>query len=1188
MMATLTDPPVFETAEPLPGYRIQERIGAGGYGEVWRAEAPGGIAKAVKVIYGRHDDQRAQRELSALNRIKQVRHPFLLSLERIELVGGHLVIVTELASSSLKSLFEQYRQSGLLGIPRQELLAHLGDAADALDYIAQEHSLQHLDVKPENLLLVGGRVKVADFGLVKDLQDVHSSIVGGLTPVYAAPELFDGRPALHSDQYSLAIVYQEMLTGSLPYEGRTTAQLAAQHLHSRPQLDSLPPSDRDIVERALSKNSTQRFPSCRHLVASLAQAGADLRSPPASVAPLTHGRCRSPSRPVPTEVITPESIRAGGAKAADRVLTQPVEPAPVVSDLPPLALSPEDVVYRPTLFVGIGGLAGQTLQMLHGRLVNRFGDLGAVPAVQILLFETDVEALKAATEGGGPAQLPNDAAILLPLRQPADYRQQSESHLEWLSRRWIYNIPRNLQTQGLRPLGRLAFIDHLERVRQRLSRAIREATDVEGLAASARKTSLPFQPAAPRVFLVSSISGGTGSGMALDVAYLVRGLLGDLGLSDEGLCGVLAHCSGRNQQGRELAVANAYAFLTELRHYSHPGHAYPGDPLRGLPAFESRKPPFGAVYLLHLGEDLEPAQFTAAADKLAKYLYCSAMTPAQTFFDQCRTRPPPAESSAADEPTARSFGVAQLGFSYDDIPATVVNELCKTVVTRWRGTERPPLPETPRSLADPTALLASHFTNGVQVADFRWEAMSHLEAVELTLPQLIDSLHAVAAGEMGDDPESYLLAVLVEIWQSYPSRLGNASRAKRLPLSATILDALDALMHREDANDAQCVCLESVLEGHLKEVAARQAAALREWLLGLVGQPNYRVAGAQQMADCLAECLRAFSHQAGKQSQDLLQQRSLLRQTLLEDKNGGRDWLRFRSRWRGGKPLVDRRLSQYFCLRIGELTLNAVCRLNGLILGSMAGLGDRLRKLSADLNRVVEKLATPPQGTVPMSVATTPGDQPSVGALSGPDNGAVPLGTPQGGLQGPRPDPAAEVHRSVAAMIELDKAELVAEMDHDLAEDLGRLVAAEEEDIPGKLLPALHRTARLLCHRLLKKLAVQKITASTSQEPQEASFSLRAGLEAVRTPLANCGGARRLLLVVPGDMPSAELARHLSQHVSQPPTVVADQENEVLVCCELEQVPIRQVAAAVAAGRMKTVEVAARLHTRIDVPWWPL
>ncbi len=380
-MDTASASQTFTMAEPIPGYRVQERIGAGGYGEVWRAEAPGGIAKAIKVVYGHHDDERAARELHALNRIKEVRHPFLLSLERIEVVDGHLVIVTELATSSLKNLFEQHRQSGLPGIPRTELLRLLGDAADALDYISQEHSLQHLDVKPENLLLVGGRTKVADFGLVKDLQDVNSSIVGGLTPVYAAPELFDGRPNVHSDQYSLAIVYQEMLTGVLPYEGRTTAQLAAQHLHSRPHLDSLPIADQETIGRALSKDPSQRFPNCREMVNSLIQATGNPAARAERGVAMPGGYGGLLPTPRDTEVLSRDSIRtaavAAGVPASS--MTQPTEPAPKVRDLPPWELKPEDVEYRPTIFVGIGGLAAQTLQTLHRRLVNRFGPLARCP-----------------------------------------------------------------------------------------------------------------------------------------------------------------------------------------------------------------------------------------------------------------------------------------------------------------------------------------------------------------------------------------------------------------------------------------------------------------------------------------------------------------------------------------------------------------------------------------------------------------------------------------------------------------------------------------------------------------------------------------------------------------------------------------------------------------------------------------
>ena len=56
-------PPAPRTAEPIAGYIVKQRIGAGGYGEVWSAEAPGGLEKAVKFVYGYLDEERAAREL---------------------------------------------------------------------------------------------------------------------------------------------------------------------------------------------------------------------------------------------------------------------------------------------------------------------------------------------------------------------------------------------------------------------------------------------------------------------------------------------------------------------------------------------------------------------------------------------------------------------------------------------------------------------------------------------------------------------------------------------------------------------------------------------------------------------------------------------------------------------------------------------------------------------------------------------------------------------------------------------------------------------------------------------------------------------------------------------------------------------------------------------------------------------
>src|SRR5262245_31931880 len=133
-------------SEPIPGYRLIERLGRGGFGEVWKAEAPGGLLKAIKFVFGEIKESKdkssaGDQELRALNRIKTIRHPYILSLERVDIVDNQLVIVMELADRSLTERYKECQGQGLPGIPREELLRYMEETAEALDLLNNEYQL---------------------------------------------------------------------------------------------------------------------------------------------------------------------------------------------------------------------------------------------------------------------------------------------------------------------------------------------------------------------------------------------------------------------------------------------------------------------------------------------------------------------------------------------------------------------------------------------------------------------------------------------------------------------------------------------------------------------------------------------------------------------------------------------------------------------------------------------------------------------------------------------------------------------------------------------------------------------------------------------------------------------------------------------------------------------------------------
>ena len=258
-------------AEPIPGYQLIERLGRGGFGEVWKAEGPGGFKVALKFVP--LAEQVGPVELRALQIIREIRHPHLLATFGSWQSDDTLIIAMELAERTLLDRFRESvgqgpapgpqrrphshpgceypdtRSAGNpvtsgtgVGIPAPEIFEHFLDAAKGIDYLneprhpsggGEPQGIQHRDIKPQNLLLVGGSVKVADFGLARILEHSQTGHTGGLTPSYAAPEFFDGKTSSQSDQYSLAVAYCHVRGGRLPFEG-SLAEVMAGHVMQAP------------------------------------------------------------------------------------------------------------------------------------------------------------------------------------------------------------------------------------------------------------------------------------------------------------------------------------------------------------------------------------------------------------------------------------------------------------------------------------------------------------------------------------------------------------------------------------------------------------------------------------------------------------------------------------------------------------------------------------------------------------------------------------------------------------------------------------------------------------------------------------------------------------------------------------------------------------------------------------------
>jgi hypothetical protein len=251
---------------------------------------------------------------------------------------------------------------------------------------------------------------------------------------------------------------------------------------------------------------------------------------------------------------------------------------------------------------------------------------------------------------------------------------------EWLPREKLYAIPRSLQTQGSRALGRLAFVDNHVRFLARLRREIERATHSETLYQSVSQTGLALRDGNPRVYVIAAAGGGS-SGALVDLGYCLRRLLQQLRQPEADTTLMLFAGAPGDPATPKVEQANLYATLTELNHFAEPAIPFAAQYGPDGPRVVEQAAPYHCTYVFqqpHRG----PQMFRDTVAQLGSYLFHELTTPLGSRLDQLRQVPPPAGVTPF-----RSFGTHAIWFPRGLLLRMAGRHACLRLLDLWQAEE---------------------------------------------------------------------------------------------------------------------------------------------------------------------------------------------------------------------------------------------------------------------------------------------------------------------------------------------------------------------------------------------------------------------------------------------------------------------------------------------------------------------
>jgi serine/threonine protein kinase len=246
-------------SKPLDGYTIKRAIHRGGFGEVYYALSDAGKEVALKLLHNN-----LEVELRGVSQCLNLKHPNLVTIfdMKQDSEKEHWIVMEFVGGKGLYEVMQEHPK----GMPLKDVLFWLSGITAGLSFL-HDRGIVHRDLKPANIFADADIVKIGDVGLSKYISESRRSAqtqsVG--TVYYMAPEVARGRYGREVDVYSTGVILYEMITGRVPFEGETTAEILMKHLTAEPDLSVLPEHLRPVLAAALDKDPDRRISEIEEL-----------------------------------------------------------------------------------------------------------------------------------------------------------------------------------------------------------------------------------------------------------------------------------------------------------------------------------------------------------------------------------------------------------------------------------------------------------------------------------------------------------------------------------------------------------------------------------------------------------------------------------------------------------------------------------------------------------------------------------------------------------------------------------------------------------------------------------------------------------------------------------------------------------------------------------------------------------